>query len=40
MGLTEEDISQYNPLLKRAFSLDNASVKEFHQARMIEIRKT
>jgi small subunit ribosomal protein S15 len=39
MGLTNDDMQQHHPLVQRAMSLDNASVSEFKQARMTEIRK-
>lgn len=38
-NISEEDLIGHNDLLKRAMSIDNASIKEFRQARLIEIRK-
>lgn len=32
-------MDQHHPLVRRAFSLDNASIGEFKKARMLEIRK-
>lgn len=39
MGLTGEVMDQHSDLVKRAMSLNNASVGEFHQARMLHVRK-
>lgn len=38
-GLTSEDLEGHDPLIKRAMSIDNASIGEFKKARMIEVRK-
>jgi ribosomal protein S15 len=39
MGLTGEDMKEHSDLVKRALDLNNASIDEFKQARMLEIRK-
>lgn len=39
MGLTSEDMAQHSALVQRAFSLENASVGEYHKGRMLEVRK-
>jgi small subunit ribosomal protein S15 len=39
MGLSGEDMSKHSDLVKRALSLNNASIEEFKNARMLEIRK-
>lgn len=36
---TAKELEGHHPLLKRALSIDNASIGEFRQARMLEIRK-
>ena len=38
-GLASEDLANHSDLVKRAMSIDNASIGEFRQARMLEIRK-
>lgn len=39
MGLTSDIMDQHSDLVKRALSLNNASIQEFHNARMLHIRK-
>jgi len=39
MGLTNDIMDQHSELVKRAMSLNNASVEEFHKARMLHVRK-
>jgi hypothetical protein len=39
MGLTSEIMDQHSELVKRAMSLNNASIEEFHKARMLHVRK-
>lgn len=39
MGLDEKDLSRHDALVKRAMSIDNASIGEFKKARILEIRK-
>jgi hypothetical protein len=38
-GLSAEELEGHSPLVKRAMSIDNANIKEFRQARLLEIRK-